>query len=257
MKNSNLTAIKVASLVLASSMSVLAGSPSLPTGSIGPANAQITQIQENQKPPLNWTINYPTLLPELFNITTLTTTVPVVAKVRVLGQGVTSGETLVRTAGTMKIGNSDFQTVFDGVNTNVSSNSIGLAGYFGPTYANDIIPANTAVKFGGKYFWDGDWTHHYSTGDGTTNVRVLKDGDTPPSGLGYSGGPTLESFLRPFLDSAGKVNVGPLDIIVFMELTHTAAQAPNPGYDFQDMLFLVTFSKPVTTTTTTITPVSQ
>jgi hypothetical protein len=264
MKNSNLTAIKVASLVLASSLSVSAETRALPTGSISPANAQITQIQENQKPPLNWIINFPPVLSELFNTVTHTTTIPVVAKVRVLGQGVTDDNgALVRTRGLMKIGNSGYKTVFDGTNNSVSANSIRLAKIFGPTYTNDIIPANTKIEFGGSYYDDyyRKWAQDYcsdSTGALAGNVKFLRDGDTPPAGLGVTNvGPTLESFLRPFLDSAGKVNIGPLDLIVFMELTHNSTQSMDSGYDFQDMLFLVTFSDPVTTTTTTTTPVSQ
>ena len=32
-----------------------------------------------------------------------------------------------------------------------------------------------------------------------------------------------------------------MDVIVFMELTHTDAQSSNQGYDLQDMVLLVTF----------------
>lgn len=51
--------------------------------------------------------------------------------------------------------------------------------------------------------------------------------------------PSLESFLRPYLDAGGRVNIGPMDVIVFMELTHT--DQADGGYDLQDMVLLVTF----------------
>ena len=52
--------------------------------------------------------------------------------------------------------------------------------------------------------------------------------------------PSLESFIKPYLDANGKVKIGPMDVIVFMELTHTNVN--DPGYDLQDMVLLVTFT---------------
>lgn len=53
--------------------------------------------------------------------------------------------------------------------------------------------------------------------------------------------PTLEDFIRPYLDGNGRVEIGPMDVIVFMELTHTDSQMSDPGYDMQDLVLLVTF----------------
>jgi hypothetical protein len=241
MKNSNLTAITLAGMALASSLAASGADDRLPTGEISSA---VTMIQVGQTPQLNWKINYPPTNP--FKDGKLE--IPAVANVFVIGQGVTrSNGTHVRTRGTMSIAGSGHKTVFDGVNSDVSQNFVALESLFGADYKNNIIPQNTEVRFGGQYYkGNGNWSRHYFSGDGTTNVRILKDGDTPPSGLGYSNGPTLESFLKPYLDSAGKVKIGALDIIVFMELTHTKEQSSDPGYDFQDMLFLVKFSDPKT-----------
>jgi hypothetical protein len=35
-----------------------------------------------------------------------------------------------------------------------------------------------------------------------------------------------------------------MDVIVFMELTHSASQKSNIGYDLQDYVMLLTFRKP-------------
>jgi secreted trypsin-like serine protease len=51
----------------------------------------------------------------------------------------------------------------------------------------------------------------------------------------------LESFIKPYLTATNKVQIGPMDVIVFMELTHTNSQKSDPGYDLQDMVLLVTF----------------
>ena len=88
----------------------------------------------------------------------------------------------------------------------------------------------------------GGWSGtHYKSNDGTDNIRFLVKGQTPPTNVPDYNAPSLESFLRPYLDSTGKVNIGDMDVIVFMELTHTAAQKSQPGYDLQDMVLLVTF----------------
>jgi hypothetical protein len=74
-------------------------------------------------------------------------------------------------------------------------------------------------------------------------VRTLVNGATPPSNVPDYNAPSLESFLKPYLDASKKVKIGPMDVIVFMELTHSASQKSDIGYDLQDCVFLLTFSK--------------
>lgn len=206
-------------------------------------------IQVGQRPTLKWKISYPYSVKEVVNITPNgppKTLVPLVTDIKMLGQGVTAGTTFVRTQGAVNLNSIGYQTVFDGVNADVTSNNFALSALFGSTFQNNILPAGTTLRFSGRFLYPGTdtWSTTYATGDGTTNVRTLVDGDDCPVGLGIGDGPTLESFLRPYLDSAGKINIGPLDMIVFMELTHTEAESDSPGYDFQDLLFVVTFRKP-------------
>ena len=49
----------------------------------------------------------------------------------------------------------------------------------------------------------------------------------------------MEKFLKPYLDASKKVRIGPMDVIIFMELTHTSTA--DVGYDEQDLVLLVTF----------------
>jgi hypothetical protein len=53
--------------------------------------------------------------------------------------------------------------------------------------------------------------------------------------------PSLESFLKPNLDSTKKVRIDPMDVII-MELTHT--DQSHLGYDLQDLVLLCIFRKP-------------
>jgi hypothetical protein len=48
-----------------------------------------------------------------------------------------------------------------------------------------------------------------------------------------------QGIIKPYLDASKKIRIGPMDVIVFMELTHTSLA--DVGYDEQDLVFLVTF----------------
>lgn len=138
-------------------------------------------------------------------------------------------------------GASSFTTIWDGRNTDPEVQQQAII------KANVNCAKNVRLHFGGQYNTDNrsssnNWSTWYSTANTTTNVRTLVSGDTCPSNIPDYNAPSLESFLRPYLDSSRKVRIGPMDVIVFMELTHT--DQSNIGYDLQDLVFLVTFRKP-------------
>ena len=109
------------------------------------------------------------------------------------------------------------------------------------------VSKNDTLNFGGRYYYNNNWGTNYKSTGGTLNVRTLVNGSTPPSNIPDYNAPSLESFIKPYLNSSGKVNIGPMDVIVFMELTHTDSQSSNAGYDLQDMVLLVTFKSKVKT----------
>jgi hypothetical protein len=108
-------------------------------------------------------------------------------------------------------------------------------------FSRKDILANQTLRFGGRFFHNNSWGTLYTSSSGTQNVRTLVSGDIPPNKVPEYGAPTLESFLRPYLGSDGKVKIGPMDVIVFMELTQTKTH--DSGYDLQDMVLLVTFKE--------------
>jgi hypothetical protein len=255
MKQNQFVKLTAAGLIAFSSSAALTSAAPLPTGSITSTNQMITI---GLKPKLDWKINYPPAIEDYIDKPTpsgpITTKIPLIATFRTIGQGVTTGadDTFVKTRGKLSLGTSAFKTVFFGTNPQVSTTPFDLKALFGSQYTGNLIPAGTKIRFGGD-IWMGDlsngadnsFQYAYNTGDGTTNVRALYDNDPMPVGFSVGGGgPSLESFLLPYLDSAGRINIGPEDVIVFMELTHNASQSTSPGYDFQDLLFLVSFKKP-------------
>ena len=267
--NISATTILVATLVSthiqAQTSAPQAPAPAGLTGTLS-ASPAIVPVGVNAR--LTWKINYPSLVKKYVNIGgggggggggsesggggggggTITPTTNLYADVRVIGQGVTantaSGFTFVPTEATMSIGTSKFKRIFYGINPEINPGSIiDLKDIFSKTYTNNMIQSGKSIRFGGRYYYGDTVGTHYQSQSGD-NVRFLVNGDTPPSNVPEYNAPSLESFLRPYMDTTGKVKIGPMDVIVFMELTHSSGQKSESGYDLQDMVLLVTFRKP-------------
>ena len=245
MKTSRLAALKA--VLLASGVfapcALFAQStePSIPVGSL---SASPTVVQVGTHPTLNWNNTYPAIVQDYVTIENPSTVVPkqqMYVDIRVLGAGVTvsnsSGTSFsfVPTEAQVKYDTGSYGRVFYGTNNNVNPNTI--------VYTK-LMAAGKKLRFGGRYYYNNAWGPYFNSESGTLNVRTLVNGETPPTTYPLYQAPTLESFLKPYLDSTGRVKIGPMDCIVFMELTHTDAQKNDQGYDLQDMVLLVTFRKP-------------
>jgi hypothetical protein len=229
----------------------------VPAGLTGSLVANPLVVQVGQSPWLTWSINYPSVVKKFVDIQdpgeggggggTITPLVPLYAEVRILGQGVTvqtsRGFNFVDTQANMSINSSSsFKEIFFGTNPEINPAAVvKLKDVFGSTYNNNLIPQGRPLRFGGRYKYNGNWGTYYKSNDGSTNVRFLVSGDTPPSKIPDYNAPSLESFIRPYLDPSGKVKIGPMDVIIFMELTHSSSQKNDVGYDLQDLVLLVTF----------------
>jgi hypothetical protein len=158
--------------------------------------------------------------------------------VRVLGAGVTVSQSgsnnfsFVPTEAQVSYNGGSYSRVFYGTNNNVNPSNI--------VYTR-LVEKNKPLRFGGRYYYNNKWGPYFNSQSGTQNVRTLVNGQTPPTTYPLHTAPTLESFIKPYLDAQGKVKIGPMDVIVFMELTHTDAQNNDQGYDLQDMVLLATF----------------
>ncbi len=222
-------------------------SPSIPVGSLSTSQS-IVRAGSNTS--LSWNITYPSVVKDYITVITPSTIIPkqsLFVDVRVLGAGVTAGSsgsssfTYVPTEALMSYNStstSSYKRIFYGTNLVVNPNSILPTSTI---LTSSQVAANTPLRFGGRYYYNGSWGQLYTSSDGTDNVRTLVNGDVPPSNVPAYNAPSLESFLKPYLDSTGRVQIGPMDVIVFMELTHSASQKSDPGYDLQDMVLLVTF----------------
>jgi len=213
-------------------------SPSIPVGSL---TAFPLIVQPGTRPKLTWNIAYPSIVQDVVDIEQPGTIVPteeLCVDVRVLGAGVTVGSgnslTFVPTEAQLSYDGGPYTRIFYGSNNNVKPNQSVYKG---------TVFAGKKLRFGGRYFHNRQWGPYFNSQSGTLNVRTLVNGEVPPTTYPLHNAPTLESFLRPYLDSQGRVKIGPMDVIVFMELTHFDSQRNDPGYDLQDMVLLVTFCK--------------
>jgi hypothetical protein len=243
MKTSHLAAVSAALVSICALVpaSVCAQtSPSIPVGTL---TAFPTVVQTGTKPTLTWNITYPSVVQDYVTITPPATVTPkqnLICDVRILGLGVTSQNsngsiTYYRTRGQWKYNTmSSYADIYDGVQTNTIVQTQGLV------KTGISVTKDKPMNFAGQYY-NSSWQTLYTSTSGD-NVRTLKSGDTPPSNVPDYNAPSLESFLKPYLDASGKVKIGPMDVIVFMELTHTDKN--NIGYDLQDCVMLLTFRTP-------------
>ena len=241
MKTTQFTTVSSLALALCaiapSQASAQSTNPSVPFGKI---TASPTIVQTGTRPDLVWNISYPASVKDYVTVNPLGTLTPkqsINCDVRILGAGVTTQDSkgqivYVETLGRLQFnGSASWTTIFDGTENSTVVQQQGIVKSFTAT-------ANQPINFGGYYIYNGTKSTTYTSLSGD-NVRALVNGDTPPSNIPDYNAPSLASFIKPYLDASGKVKIGPMDVIIFMELTTT--NKATVGYDLQDLVFLVTF----------------
>ena len=209
--------------------------PAMPSGWL---TAFPTIVQTGTHPTISWGINYPSIVEDYVTISgsCIWADEEVDIEVRVLGAGVTvttnssGGFSFVPTEANLSYNGGTYTRIFYGTNLQVNPNTV--------VYSRKL-EKNRRLCFGGKYFYNNKWGPTYNSTH-VDNVRTLVNGSTPPGNVPDYGAPSLEEFIKPYLTPDNKVKIGPMDVIVFMELTHTSSQITDPGFDLQDMVLLVT-----------------
>ena len=265
MKTSQLAAVSAAFIavgtLMPSRVQAQSGStiPSIPSGVM---SAFPTVVQTGAKPTLTWNILYPAMIGipggggngngngggsgggsngsgPLVTINPPGTLIPsttVYATVQVVGTGITACDTT-----------RDSLTHYS--DARVSYNGGPYQQLFYGTQA-DVLPskqayikklsANETIDFGGRYVKNGAWSPFYTTRSSNFQVVALVNGQTPPTSFPLHQSSTLASYLRPYLDSTGKIKIGPLSVLIMMELGQTNRSLTC--FDIQDQVLLVTFS---------------
>jgi len=232
-----LTVSAICALAWSPALAQTVTEPSIPVGTL---SAAPTVVQTGTKPTLTWSISYPSVVKDYITITPPATVVvkqDLICDVRVLGAGVTTQNSngsinYIETKGQIRYnGLSSWNTIFDGKETDSIVQKQGII----KTYN---VTANRAMDFAGQYYYNNTWSTQRTSLNGDF-VKALVNGDACPTKIPDYNAPSLASFLKPYLDASNHVKIGPMDMIIFMELTHT--NTADIGYDEQDLVFLVTF----------------
>ncbi len=238
----NLTALLAAIVLSAGSGAAFAqqNSPVIPVGKL---SAFPTIVQTGTHPQLSWSVTVPESVVDVVTIVPPGTIKPkrdLVMDVRILGASVkavwtnSAGQVTkwewVPTECLFSYNGGSYSRIFYNTQNNVNPNTIART---------QTVAVNQTVNFGGRYYHNNAWSTTYTSTNGQYNVVALKNGDTPPTTTPLYQQPTIESFILPYLDSQGRIKLGPRDVIYLMELTHTNRN--DPGFDLQDLVILTTF----------------
>ncbi len=242
MKTSQLAAVSAAVIAVSALVSprAIAATSTIPTSPIGTLSAYPSVVQTGTKPTLTWNILYPSQVSDLATINppgTITLTQSnIFVSVQPIGTGITAcdssqGTAPLYTDARISVNGGVYKQLFYGVQSDVDS-----------AYSLYIkkMSAGTTLDFSGRFVKNGAWSPLYTTLSHNLQVVTLVNGDTPPTNFPLYQSSTLASYLRPYLSSTGKINIGPLSAIVLMELGQTNHNLSC--FDYQDMVLLVTFS---------------
>ncbi len=203
----------------------------------GTLDAYPTVVQTGTKPTLTWAIMHPKTITAVVSITSageLTLLGTNFVTITAVGTGVTACDSTSANLPVdlrFKLNSNGYKQLFYGQNSDVYPSEYL---YCKKHFSGDVF------NFGGNFVKNGVASPFYTTRSSNLQVVALVNGDTPPTTFSLYQSSTLASYLRPYLDSSGKVAIGALDVLILMELGQT--NHSMSCFDYQDAAFLVNFS---------------
>ncbi|BDS08510.1 hypothetical protein NT6N_35500 [Oceaniferula spumae] len=227
--------MKTPSIILASTLALTASvfadqaPPAIPVGTL---KIDQMMVRQGVAPTFSWKIEYPAVVTDVVDITPDDEIIPKTklrVKVSMVGVGMTDQTGLQYPAKAyMRFGSGGWQFLFSGIGSVVQPETVLI---------NKVVQPGETLRYAAKLNY-GNYGYYYND---SSNIKVLKNGDTPPNvAAGYAHQTSVASYLRPYVKN-GKIALGPMDVIYVSELTHS-----NPGhfgYDMQDSITLVRFEK--------------
>ena len=215
------------------------GSSTIPSMPAGALSAYPTVAQTGTRPTLTWGILYPSKVSDLVVVQPPGTLIPnatVYATVQIVGSRVSGsdaaqGSTPISTDARVSLNGGSYQQLFFGSQADVDPAK--------QLYIKKLA-ANETLNFGGRYVSQDAWTPFYTTQSSNMQVVALVNGSTPPTRLPLYQSSTLAGYLKPYLDASGQVSIGPMSVLILMELGQTSHSSSS--FDYQDQVLLVTFS---------------
>lgn len=214
-------------------------SKQVPPAPIGWLSATPEIVRQGTHPNLAWSITHPSTDNDITVDPpgTLVLNEDVQVEITVIGTGVTTGgcdgdnTNWVPAEASVSVNGGGFTPVFYGTNLELDPSQV--------VWYDRKVRKGTSFDFAARYYFNNTWSTLYSSASDSLNVRVLKNGEFPPTAYPLHTSDSLKPFMKPYLDADGRIAIGHLDAIVMIELTQTAANASNPCYNLQDMVLLV------------------
>jgi hypothetical protein len=225
--------------LLAGTLACLLASSNAPAEEVlvprGTLNVDRDLVRVGTHSQLNWNIEYPAPVTSVVDIVAPNTIIArrdLKMRVRVLGASFQASITsFLPVEVVWSKNNASWSRVFYGYQSGVNPTKVML---------DTTLTAGDSVNFGGRGWRDGSWLSLYNTRGSTQNLVMLKNGDRVPSTVPALNGTSIESFLKPYMNTTDKtVRIGDRDLILLMELGQT--NTSNSGFDLQDLVVLVTF----------------
>jgi hypothetical protein len=237
MKPNKLTATVALAIACITLMPLISNAQTDPVFPSGTLSATPKVVNPGVYPVLTWNITYPETVIDVIDIEepgVITPKEDLYMDIRVLGASVGTANGIWATVqGWVRAdGSGNWQNFFSGKQPYVDPTKI---------YFTKLVRKNRVNHFGGRHYWYGWKTFYNTTSSSTNNVRALVKGDSPPHYAGGYDQQDAEAFLLPYIDSDGKIDIGPMDVIYLFETTHT--DTSSHGFDMQDLVLLVTFRR--------------
>ncbi|QJE97657.1 hypothetical protein [Luteolibacter luteus] len=155
--------------------------------------------------------------------------------VQIVGTGPTAcqaGTTVPPSDLRLSLNGGSYQQLFYGTQSAVNSSQ--------RLYVKKVSAYNT-VNLAGRYVTGTSWSPLFTTRSANMQVISLVNGELLPTASKMISQGTMANYLKPYLDANNRVKIGPLSVLVLMELGSTNYN--SSCFDYQDQVALVTFSR--------------
>lgn len=217
--------LKVAVLT---TLPLVAAAKDIPTGTI---SVDKSLVREGVKPEVTWKVNFPsTTVDEVVDVTEegdIKTKKRLRVDFFMIGTAVSNHRDATITYGHAGSG---WNLIYSGFGKNLDPT---ISRYSRVVEAGQTIRVASIVDRKSNIGW---------IYNDQPNALVMKDGDEPNSKPGWGGDASMEDYVRPYMKD-GKINIGSLDLMVALELTHTQSRINESGYDSNDSIVLVRFTE--------------
>jgi len=190
-------------------------------------------VQTGIKPNLDWDIEYPEIITDLVIINPDSSVVPkkkLRMDVRVVGAAWSNGQSYFDVDSYVRVSGQWIQ-LFYGKQYQINASSIRYS---------KVLNPGTRVDFAGRGNQGGNsWSSWMMTTTTNHNVKALTNGSSIPDyAPAYNQG-NIAGFLTQFVDSTGRIILGPYDIIYLFDFNPYG----QSGFDLQDLVVVVTFTE--------------